>query len=675
MKPGLIRRPPARRVSRQRGAVAVFVALALVALLTAVLLAINIGQLYYAQRDLQKQAVLAALAAVQRAGNCGNAGVPGTQAQAAAAATASLAANPSSGLLYSSKPALAGINGADPAEVGWVNSSSGASLRDANGNLLKDKYGHPIIAPNDGKRHFFALNDGDPHINAVRVNLAAVSSQFLFGGFFPNASLRASATATQPALGAFSIGSTLLSLNTTQSLLNPLLSALLGSSVNLSALDYQGLAQTRVSLANLELAAGVNDLSSLLALNTNAQQLQQIFAAAVQQVNPSVANTITGLTLGSAQSSNSTPLANLLGNIATGLNPAVTDVAAQVPFVSALDLLMALGQAAAGTSQRYSISLPVSLNIPGVTAAYAFVGIQQPMQVSGLGPVGTTQHTAQVVLNLRLQVDPTAVTTLLRTLLLGLVDIKASINLGIDLQVAPATGTLASVTCPTATTPSPSATVNVATGMSTLSLGSYTGDPKSDPPLDPTGGTLLAVNATVQVLLLKLPLSVTGTTSGPVNGTLGSGSGTAGPFTVFSPPQPIPNSHAQYYDACNSVPGANPPDCTTTDPNNPAAPVASADLAGDINNLVADLIGKTTIKVDVFGNPLLNSILNLLLSNTTAILGVLDSALLAPVTRLVDALLNPLLQALGAQVGSGTVLMHAVQTGQPVIVTTELPGS
>ncbi|MDI3260889.1 MAG: hypothetical protein QJR02_14475 [Sinobacteraceae bacterium] len=652
-----------------------FVAVALVALLTAMLLAINIGQLYYAQRDLQKQAVLAALAAVQRAGNCGNAGAAGTEAQVTAAANASLAANPSSAFLYSTPPKLSRINGADAAEVGWVNASSGASLRDSNGNVLNDKYGRPIVAPNDGKKHFFALNDGDPHINAVRVNMTAVSSQFLFGSFFSNVPLRASATATQQALGAFSVGSTLLSLNTAQSLLNPLLSALLGTSVNLSALDYQGLAQTRVSLANLEVAAGVKDLSGLLALDTNAAGLQQIFAAAVQQVNPSVANLITGLTLGSAQSSNSTPLANLLGNIATDLNPAVTDVAAQVPFVNALDLLMALGQAAAGTTQPYRIQLPVSINIPGVTAAYAFVGIQQPMQFSGLGPVGTTQHTAQAVLNLRLQVDPTAVTNLLRTLLLGLVSINATINLGIDLQVAPATGSLASVTCPTASAPSPSATVDVSTAPSTLSLGSYSGNPAADPPLDPSGGTLLAVNATVQVLLLKLPLSVTATTSAPVSSPLGSGAGTAGPFARYSPAQPIPNSHAQYYDACNSIPGGNPKDCATTDPNNPASPIASVDIAGGINGLVADLIGKTKINVNVFGNALLNSILNLLLNNVTAILGALDSALLTPVTSLVDSLLDPLLQALGLQVGSGTVLMNAVETGQPAIVTTALPGS
>lgn len=671
MKLRPIRRPPSGP-ARQRGAAAVFVAVALVALLTATLLAINIGQLYYAQRDLQKQAVLAALAAVQRAGNCGNAGAAGTEAQVTAAANASLAANPGSSILYSSLPALASINGADAAEVGWVNASSGASLRDSNGNVLNDKYGRPIVAPNDGKKHFFALNDGDPHINAVRVNMTAVSSQFLFGRFFSNVPLRASATATQQALGAFSVGSTLLSLDTAQSLLNPLLSALLGTSVNLSALDYQGLAQTRVSLANLEVAAGVNDLSGLLALDTNAARLQQIFAAAVQQVNPSVANLITGLTLGSAQSSNSTPLANLLGNIATDLNPAVTDVAAQVPFVSALDLLMALGQAAAGPTQPYRIQLPVSINIPGVTAAYAFVGIQQPMQLSGLGPVGTTQHTAQAVLNLRLQVDPTAVTTLLRTLLLGLVSINATINLGIDLQVAPSTGTLASVTCPTAASPHPSATVRVTPGLISIKLGSYTGDPLTDPPLDPTGGALLSVSAKV----LGLPIGITASTSGPVESPpLGSQPDTVGPFTVYSPPQPIANSHAAYYDACNDIAGANPADCTTTDPNNPAAPIPSTQILDGVDQLVKSLVDQLQLNVNVFGSKLLSTVVDLLVGAVKNIFDTLNNLLLAPILSLVDALLDPLLQILGAQLGSGTVLMNAVETGQPAIVTTALPGS
>src|SRR5262249_37127720 len=152
--------------------------------------------------------------------------------------------------------------------------------------------------------HFVALSDGDPRINAVAVNLTA-QKPGLIGSFFSDASSRtlyASATAAQQPLGGFSVGSTLASLNTTSStLLNPLLSALLGTSVNLNAVDYVNMASTQISLANLMVAAGVNDLNSLLALNTNVAGLQQILAAATNTVNPSVAQLIQGLTLGNAQ--------------------------------------------------------------------------------------------------------------------------------------------------------------------------------------------------------------------------------------------------------------------------------------------------------------------------------------------------------------------------------------
>lgn len=62
-------RPRASR-ARQRGAAAVFAAVGLVAGLAAAALAIDIGRLYYAQRDLQRVANMAALDAARVAGGC-----------------------------------------------------------------------------------------------------------------------------------------------------------------------------------------------------------------------------------------------------------------------------------------------------------------------------------------------------------------------------------------------------------------------------------------------------------------------------------------------------------------------------------------------------------------------------------------------------------------------------
>src|SRR3546814_15834434 len=69
-----------------------------------------------------------------------------------------------------------------------------------------------------------------------------------------------SATAEQAALGSLYVGSTLLDVS--GGVLNAVLSGLLGGSVNLNAVDYQGLAGVNVSLGQLATAVGV-DVSDL----------------------------------------------------------------------------------------------------------------------------------------------------------------------------------------------------------------------------------------------------------------------------------------------------------------------------------------------------------------------------------------------------------------------------
>jgi uncharacterized membrane protein len=67
--------------------------------------------------------------------------------------------------------------------------------------------------------------------------------------------------------------------------------------------------------------------------------------------------------------------------------------------------------------------------------------------------------------------------------------------------------------------------------------------------------------------------------------------------------------------------------------------------------------------------------LSLSTGNLTSVLSDLTTVLLTPLTNLVNSLLNVLLPALGVQLGSGTVLMNAVSTGQPILVNTALPGT
>lgn len=611
---------------RQKGAAAVFGYFAILMGILCMLLSFNVGALYYAKRDLQRQATLAALAGVEIGSGCRNGGVPGTLAAATDAVVASLRGN--SNLSDSEARALlTGINGQAGVQLGRIDTSTGL-------------------------RVFVPLTAGDSRIDSVRVNITSATPQII-GGYLTNAGvLQASATAQQQPLGAFSIGSTLANLNTSKSVLNPLLSGLLGASVNLSAVDYQGLAQTQLTLAGLMAAANVTDLNQLLQVNTNLAGLQQILTAATNTVNPSVAQLIQGLTLGNAQANTGVALADLLGNVGNGLNPTITDVASQVPFVDVLDMLTALGEAAAAKN-GITLTLPVSVNVPGLLNTYAFLQVLQPPQLSGLGPVGTSQHTAQIILKIRTNVDSSGVLGLLNALA------KATINLGIDVNVAVAQGTISNLACPSDLSPHPSATVAVTTGLTTLQLGAFTGNPQSAPDITAVDQPLLNVTllgATIVKLGVKQPPSTT----------LGSGSGNAGPFINYASPPTLlaGTSHNYLYQACNNT-VENP--CTALDPTNPQTPVSSVNIASGITTLVGNLAAKNNLSVDVLGIGL-GGLLD-------PIIAALNTALLTPITSLVDSLLNPLLAALGVQVGSGTLLWQEFETGQPVVVSTNLPGT
>lgn len=648
----------------QRGSAAVFAAAALLAMIASTLLALNIGRLYYAQRDLQKLATVGALAAVESASGCNGASGMRSTSAATTRVTQIIQANLPSGSTTTAAQLLTAINSVAGVQLGMENTSGV----------------NPTSGANDGYYHFVSLADGDSRIDAAVVNLSETAPTMVGAMFFPGytpITLHASATAMQQPLGGFYVGSTLANLNTTNSaLLNPLLSLLLGTSLNLSALDYQNLAGVQLSLANLEVAAGVNDLNSLLALNTNLGGLEQLLTSATNLVNPSVANLLTGLTLGTSQASSPISLATLLGNLGADLNPTVTDAASLVPSLDLLDLLQEAGEAAAGNSPNGSfLTLSGTPSVPNLLNTYVYLSIGQP-QVYGYGPVGATASTAQITLHVRANVDPSlldGILALVKTLTLGLVGENiAPINLGLDLYVAPASGTLASLTCPTTATPSPSATVSVGTNVAKVKIGTYTGNPSDNAAAGgPTlvAGNLVSVSGTIAGLTIAL-------NSIPAALTVGSNTDTtAGPFSIYTSPQPV-NSKTEpnvyYYMACNSLATAlNPCAPTNSDPNNPAAPIPSQNLLSGVTTLVTELTANNnlTITLTVLGIPLnLSGILD-------PLLGLINTLVLAPLTTLLDDLLNPLLQLLGLQVGSSTVLMNTVVTGQQVIVNTNLPGS
>ncbi len=574
---------PARR-SSQGGATAVLTAISLLMLVPVIALAINIGQLYYAQRDLEKQATLAALSAVQISSGCANGGVPAKQAAITAEVQRVIAANNIGG----SAEALAvmtGINGSPAVEVGTIVSTTGF-------------------------RKFSPLVIGDEDITAVRVNLSRpqpVPFINLYGG---GGMLYASATAEQPAYASFRIGTTTLNLK--EGALNSLLSGLLGTSVNLTAVGYQGIAQARVTLGNLALAAGVSSLNDLLTLDLTAPQALDIIADALAATGDATSGTAAGLIAGLAGQSYTNPavISNVFGQIfnatGTALNPAVTSVVGAIPFVDGLGLLTALGQAAAVGGA--SIQLPVTLSIPGLAGVGVFLKVIEPEQTSN--PPGrpgrdasntpyTTAQSSQIRLQTRIN---------LSVLALPLV------RLALDVDAGNGLAELLTVNCPSTTNPNARAAIQTTSSLITATVGTFTGSATANPPQDPQSGTVVNVLFLVRIIATEMSETVFGTTH---------------------------------------------PAQTATGPTFPQAlPLLSSST--NLTSLVTSLLA-SSLQINILGIGL--------------DVGGILAALLTPVVALVDALLDPLLSALGISLGEAGVTVDSITTQRPSIVNTCLPGT
>lgn len=703
----------------QQGAAAVFAAIAMLALLACMALGINIGQLYYAQRELQKEASLAAMAGAQVASGCANKGMPGNTALAYAQVLSSIAAN-NGGNVAAAQAVLTGINGAPAVELGKVD-------------------------PVNGLAHFSALSDGDIRVTAVRVNLSRpLPVPFFLFPYDPNKRLYASATAQQPAVGAFSVGTTLLNLNTGASpLLNPLLQALLcgnpnsgscKSAINLSLADYQGLVQANVSLGNLlagatDVGLNVTDLSDLVNLQLTLPQWLGVLGHALSytvdgtgaQVGQGVSGLVTGLA-GIADSSATFSLATILNIAGQGLNPVVSDALGALPFVDGLDLLAALGEAAKAdpTGALKPIVLPVSLNLGQLLNVSAFVQILQPPKFA-LGPatghpaswvgdaayadcgVGgyTCAQSSQIKILVRAGIDD---------VVLGLFKLR----LGVDINVGAAAAYLDQLQCPVSGAPNPDASLSAATSVAVVAAGPFQGTPENAtnaPPilnipgnpgaaqpylleLFPNQGLLgWLLNTGLGWLLGTSTIDVA--LNQPLLTTVGSPRfQKLSDVNYFSLQNPLLQSAGAWQPVVYIAEGAG----GTSVADNPQTIGSTGLLNSTVNSLLTSLAcGNTSGSCNLTNPPNLvitnpawqkNSaaILQALVKGLTQLLngvavpvlnGIVDllNFLLQPLLQLLDAIVDGLLQLLGVQVGGATVTMYSARIDRPAIVTIEAPAA
>ena len=343
-----------------------------------------------------------------------------------------------------------------------------------------------------------------PLCNAVKVTATQTVPQIFGGG---NSSVRRSAIAAVTPEAGFSIGSYLVSINSQQSgVLNALLSSL-GTSANVTAVGFEGLANTNVTLSQLITASGgILTPSNVMTTSLTGAQWLTIWTDAV-------ANQVAQLSCGSSPTpypcSASTALsaARLRQRRFGGALPAdkhqlqfePIDRRATPPTSALIDRLNALqtftteAEIANGTS---AINVTSALSFTGVTSANLYLTVVQPPQVAD-GPVGTSaQSAAQVTADLQLNL-----------LVGGLIDIP--------LSAASGKATLSTLSCSNntmfttkfnVTTTAASAAMTLAgVGIGTLSLQGFSGTASFNPGAVPPSGTTVSAGTNPKSVATSTP--------------------------------------------------------------------------------------------------------------------------------------------------------------------------
>jgi len=360
-----------RSPNRTRGSIIINTAIAL-SLIVITLIGTQIGFLYYMKREFQKTADLAALAGAQGLGtnNC---------AAATAAAIANAAQNLPGGL-----PPVA----ADSIVCGrW----------------------DPALKPT--APHFGAPDAGQK-FNAVRVTISRAPALLLPGlSGGPAQQITADAVAIQQFPRAnLTIRSTLLTVDSTKSpLLNAVIGGMLGGSLNVDAVGWNGLINTNLKLLTyidqlgINLGIGVGKYDQVLGTSVSVGTLIQAMVDALQQSGNTAQAAIDALNLIklTANAASAQPLLKLgdLLGVQTG-----SDAAGLTTDIQLFQLLQGVVQAANG---KNGVVVTATLPLAGLASVTTNVKVIEPPQLSATGdprlaklnPTGPDQiyvRTAQV---------------------------------------------------------------------------------------------------------------------------------------------------------------------------------------------------------------------------------------------------------------------------------------
>ncbi|MGQ7938469.1 TadG family pilus assembly protein [Paraburkholderia sp. D1E] len=588
---------------RQHGAVAVMAAIFL-SLALAALGALDVGNTYYARRQLQRTADMAAMAGVQ---------VISTPAGCSSVTT-----------------------------VAQQNATANGFTANGSTQTLTTTCGRW-----DTSTSTYFGTSGNP-LNAVQVQ---VSQQvpYLFLG--PSRNVTATATALASNIDAFSLGTGIATINTQQSaLLNAILGGLLKTSVSLSIGDTQSLATAHIKLSDLMVALGASSMQGLLATTVTYQNLMLAMVTALQAggdtVNAAILRTLAVTIPGGQNITVGDGGTSAPGLLALGLaNPN----AAATATINAFDALMVAAQIAQRSPDGSVSKAPVinvTAGLPGVLGLSLQV-INPPVLAVGEGGTtvvngsSTSRTVARTaVVNATVTLAPVP----LPTLTVGLPPlVSASISalstpLVVTLAVAPGTASLTAVDCES-TKAATNATLQVTPGIAAACL---------------SGGSVqctVPVTAPVTAAVYSSPIklaSITATLLGltvQVANVIVHG---IGPLALTPGSTPIViNGSSGSFDVVVSA-------------NSNQVGSALSIFSSQLLNALPGALDISLLNNLIDISSLLNSIL-------TAVAGVL-TPLLQPVFNLLDTVLVPTLSLLGVQIGTATVHNMSLKCGVAQLV-------
>ena len=631
---------------RQRGAIGLISAITLGLSLLFLLLVVDSGRLYMEKRKLQRIADTAALEAVSRKGSCVTPALTAT-----AYATQSVTRN-------------------------GFTIASNSPLTVTCGSLVTGTNNLRTLAVDPSKSSAIRVTVSRPVVTSVAAGVSA-----LFSGATPaiNTQLTATATAAAPAplLAQLSIRSTVADV----SLLNPLFTAFLGGSVNLSVASWNGLLNSNISLLNfmdqlaIKLQVQAGNYTQLLTTNATIGDLIST-AATVAQMNGATLDVINGLN-GLKLAAISPAFLNLgdilklqTGTQSSGLNTQVNIFQIVEGFVQL-------------SNNKSSVAATLPIALPGLGLGLtAQVKVTEPPQLSMIGnpllakqaPQGVNRiyvRTAQVrtliSMDLSLVSNVLSVVNALLSPIIGLLNTALSLDIGcvlggpcvktdlllvpngsnidISLEAGRGSSYVTDYTCVSDTNKSLS--ISATTSVANLMVGRV--------------NSTNWLSSTSTLTVAPLPLVDIG--SRVCNGLFGS-CGARTPYTGGGTDLMI-NSAVLAATGTNTF--INPPNIGQQ--YSPAYPpfvlTASGSGAGTLTGMKATVNGVTLIQHTPTLNPgLLGTLLNTLTGLLSQTLTLLANALSGILGPLLDTLITNLLATLGVEVGKIQVDAN-LSCGQP----------